>query len=136
MHEIQFSKKDIGSIAKTILQKSAKIIALNGPMGVGKTTLITEMVRQLGAEDLAHSPTFGLVNEYTDREGRLLAYHFDFYRLEDEMEALDMGIEDYFNQDCWIFMEWSEKIPNLLPPDTLKITLHMIDTTQRKVVFQ
>jgi tRNA threonylcarbamoyladenosine biosynthesis protein TsaE len=135
MQGILFSKKDIGSIANTILEKSSKIIALNGPMGAGKTTLITEMVRQLGAVDIAHSPTFGLVNEYADHEGRSLAYHFDFYRMEDEMEALDMGIEDYFNQDCHIFMEWSEKIPNLLPAHMTTIFLKIIGPEMRELHF-
>jgi tRNA threonylcarbamoyladenosine biosynthesis protein TsaE len=135
MQGILFSKKDIGSIANTILEKSSKIIALNGPMGAGKTTLISEMVRQLGAVDIAHSPTFGLVNEYANHEGRLLAYHFDFYRMEDEMEALDFGLEDYFNSDAYIFMEWPEKIPNLLPAHVTTIFLKIVGPEMREIHF-
>jgi tRNA threonylcarbamoyladenosine biosynthesis protein TsaE len=131
-----YAIKEISVISKFILENvSSKIIALNGPMGAGKTTLIKEMVRQLGAVDVAHSPTFGLVNEYVNKDGKLLAYHFDFYRLEDEIEALDMGVEDYFNQDCWIFMEWSEKISNLLPLNTTAISLKITGPTNREVNF-
>lgn len=76
-------------------------------------------MQELGANDIANSPTFGLVNEYFDVNDDPLAYHFDFYRLNDEMEALDMGFEDYLNSDAWLFIEWPGKISSLLPEDAV-----------------
>ena len=83
-------------------------------MGAGKTTLIKAILKEMGAIDSGSSPTFGIVNEYHNKDGELLAYHFDFYRLNDETEAYDMGLEDYLSQDCYIFIEWPEKIPSLI----------------------
>ena len=104
-------------------------------MGAGKTTLIKALVSELGSLDTVSSPTFGLVNEYHDGNGTVLAYHFDFYRLEDELEAMDMGLEDYLNSDAWIFMEWPEKIPNLIPPDTMNINIEIRSPTERRISF-
>ena len=84
-------------------------------MGAGKTTLIKALVKELGGTDTVSSPTSGLVNEYETKTGELLGYHFDFYRLNDETEAMDMGLEDYLNTSAWIFMEWPEKIPGWFP---------------------
>ena len=92
-------------------------------MGVGKTTLIKSLIKQLGAVDSGNSPSYGLVNEYHNANGKLVAYHFDFYRIESEEEALDMGIEEYFNSNAYIFIEWPEKIAKLLPAEkSSKIT--------------
>lgn len=104
-------------------------------MGSGKTTLIKEMVRQLGGIDVANSPTFGLVNEYHDVKGMLLAYHFDFYRLNSEEEAYDLGLEDYFNSGVWIFIEWPDTIKNLLPNLHREVFLQFIDQNNRKIEF-
>ncbi len=129
-----FQLKDIQKVAKAIIgATSGKQLCFYGEMGAGKTTLIKALVKELGAVDSGNSPTFGLVNEYHDAKGDLLAYHFDFYRLEDEIEALDMGLEDYLNSDAWIFMEWPEKIKSLLPEDVVSIFLHFIDENTRSV---
>ena len=104
-------------------------------MGVGKTTIIKAIIKELGAVDSGNSPTFGLVNEYHKANGELVAYHFDFYRIEKEEEALDMGIEEYFNADAYVFIEWPEKIPNLLPENHQKIHLHLIDENIRLIEF-
>ncbi|WP_339610233.1 tRNA (adenosine(37)-N6)-threonylcarbamoyltransferase complex ATPase subunit type 1 TsaE [uncultured Planktosalinus sp.] len=92
---------------------SGKKLLFYGDMGVGKTTLIKEIVKQLGYSDVVNSPTFSLVNEYEVKNDKL--YHFDFYRVNDEKEALDIGIEEYFYSDYWNFIEWPEKISRILP---------------------
>lgn len=121
-------------MAKELLENAPnKVICLYGDMGVGKTTLVKAVVEQLGAVDIASSPTFGLVNEYFDVNDTPLAYHFDFYRLNDEMEALDMGFEDYLNSDAWLFIEWPEKISSLLPEDAVGVFLHFIEESTRSI---
>ena len=108
----------IQEVAKEILASvPSKTLCFYGQMGAGKTTLIKALVKELGANDRANSPTFGLVNEYRDQKDSLVAHHFDFYRLEDEMEALDMGFEEYLDGDHWLFIEWPEKVPSLIPQD-------------------
>ncbi len=130
--EFTFTEEQIAAVAGRVLEeKENKILAFYGPMGAGKTTFIKAMIRRLGAQDAGSSPTFGLVNEYHDARGRLLAYHFDFYRIEDETEALDLGFEDYLDQDAWIFVEWPERIPNLLPETARHIELEVVDPTTR-----
>lgn len=112
-----------------------KSIAFYGEMGAGKTTLIKAMLRELGVVDSGHSPTFGLVNEYHNAQGELVAYHFDFYRLNSPEEALDMGIEAYFNSNCYIFMEWPERLGPLLPEDIAHVHLYFVDETTRRIEY-
>ncbi|KQC29174.1 tRNA (adenosine(37)-N6)-threonylcarbamoyltransferase complex ATPase subunit type 1 TsaE [Flagellimonas eckloniae] len=131
-----FRLEDLPSISKSILKASdSKILCFYGDMGAGKTTLIKEIVKELGGIDLANSPTFGLVNEYHDENDNLLAYHFDFYRIENEGEALDLGLEDYFNSNAWLFVEWPENIKSLLPEDAVFIYLQFIDENTRSIDF-
>jgi len=125
---------EIQDVAKEVLQKVPnKVLCLYGDMGVGKTTLVKALVKQLGAVDLANSPTFGLVNEYSDENDTPLAYHFDFYRLNDEMEALDMGFDDYLSSDAWLFIEWPDKISTLLPEDAVSVFLRFIEENTRSI---
>jgi len=134
MSKRTFQLKEIHEIAKTVLQKAPnKVLCLYGEMGAGKTTLVKAMVKELGAADVANSPTFGLVNEYSDKNNTPLAYHFDFYRLNDEMEALDMGFDDYLNSDAWLFIEWPDKISSLLPEDAVGVFLYFIDENTRSI---
>jgi tRNA threonylcarbamoyladenosine biosynthesis protein TsaE len=101
-------------------------------MGLGKTTLIKELVKQLGIDDVASSPTFSLVNEYfSEKNGTI--YHFDFYRIEKEEEAYDIGIEDYFYSNAWCFIEWPSVIENLLPLDCVKIYLSLNEDNTRTI---
>lgn len=100
---------------------SGKTLLFYGNMGVGKTTLIKEIVNQLGYTGLVSSPTFSLVNEYDLKDGKVC--HFDFYRIESENEAMDFGIEEYFYSDHWTLIEWPEKISNILPSHKNEIFL-------------
>ncbi len=116
----------------TDLQKAAKkllpiiqnqgVVALQGEMGAGKTTLISALLKEAGSTDEVTSPTFALVNEYRTAADRPV-YHFDFYRIEDLREAYDLGYEEYFFSGHLCLVEWPEKIEPLLPPDTLRITI-------------
>lgn len=127
---------ELRKISKEIIKNSTStLLAFYAPMGAGKTTLIKALVKELGGQDNVSSPTFGLVNEYAKTNGELLGYHFDFYRLEDENEAMDMGLEDYLNTDAWVFMEWPEKIPNLVPPDAQIIKIEIVDAKTRKLIL-
>ena len=134
--EIIFEHNTITKVARKLLEYShEKVFCFYGPMGVGKTTLIKAIVKELEAIDSAKSPTYSMVNTYENTFGEVLAYHFDFYRIENELEAYDIGIEDYFNSNAYLFIEWPEKIPNLLPAKHQKVLLEFIDETTRSINF-
>ncbi len=119
---LTYSISDLPKVAGLILENATnKTLLFYGEMGVGKTTLIKEIAKQLGVEDTLNSPTFSIVNEYAIGPEKL--FHFDFYRIEYEEEALDIGIEDYFYSNHWNFIEWPEKISNLLPEENTAIEL-------------
>lgn len=121
--EIIFSLDEIKQVVKKIIvEKPHKVILFHGTMGVGKTTLIKALAKELGVTDSTSSPTFSIVNEYQAEDNQTV-FHFDMYRLKSEIEALDMGIDDYLYSGNWCFIEWAEKIPNLLP-DTYS-TIHL-----------
>ena len=123
MMEFNFKLQDLTFIAKEILRNIPnKTLLFYGTMGVGKTTLIKELSKQLGVTDVINSPTFSLVNEYEIMNDKI--YHFDFYRIKSEEEALDIGIEDYFFSGHWNLIEWPENISNLLPPNSTKIEMN------------
>lgn len=129
-----YTEDHIKEIAVQLIKAcQTKILCFYGEMGAGKTTLIKAIVQELHGADSANSPTFGIVNEYHFKSGKLLGYHFDFYRLDDEMEALDLGLDDYLDQDAWVFIEWPEKIPSLLPEDVTNIFLEVLDMNRREI---
>ena len=99
-----------------------KVFAFYGKMGAGKTTFIKAVCEELGVEDVINSPTFAIVNEYVDGKGEPV-YHFDFYRIKNLQEVLDIGYEDYVYSGHMCFMEWPELIENLLPDDAVKVTI-------------
>lgn len=114
---------EVNQIAREIIELiSGKVVLFYGQMGVGKTTLIKEICKSLHTEDIISSPTFSLVNEYRTQNDEPI-YHFDFYRIESEEEALDIGVEDYFYSGDWCLIEWPNNIENLLPLDAVEIHL-------------
>ncbi|MBJ10538.1 MAG: tRNA (adenosine(37)-N6)-threonylcarbamoyltransferase complex ATPase subunit type 1 TsaE [Flavobacteriales bacterium] len=115
---------ELDDLSKIILnnRKNRDIICFYGEMGVGKTTLIKVICKELGIKDNVSSPTFSIVNEYISSLGDSV-YHFDFYRIKDEEEALDMGYEEYFFKNSLCFVEWPEKVSSLIPDEAMKIKI-------------
>ena len=107
----------------------SKVLLFYGEMGAGKTTLIKSLVKALKSEDKVASPTFSLVNEYHTPHENI--YHFDFYRLEDENEALDIGIEEYLNSNNWIFIEWPQNVSSFLEKEFQKVDISLKDEKTR-----
>jgi tRNA threonylcarbamoyladenosine biosynthesis protein TsaE len=113
--EFIFSLDEIENVARRVVaEKPNKVILFHGEMGAGKTTFIKQLAKELGVTEATSSPTFSLVNEYQTTTNQIV-YHFDFYRLKDETEALDMGVDEYLYSGNWCFIEWAEQIPNLVP---------------------
>lgn len=110
----------------------ATIFAFYGKMGAGKTTFIKAICEELGVEDVITSPTFAIVNEYTDGESHPI-YHFDFYRIKKLEEVYDMGYEDYFDSGNLCLIEWPELIEDILPEDAVKVTIEVQEDGTRIV---
>jgi tRNA threonylcarbamoyladenosine biosynthesis protein TsaE len=129
--EITFSLEEINSVANELLaQNPEKVILFNGEMGAGKTTFIKALSKALGVQNATSSPTFSLVNEYETTDGQVL-YHFDVYRIKNEIEALDMGIDEYLHSGNYCFIEWAEKIESLLPQQHSIIHLSVLPDGKR-----
>ena len=129
---LKYSLKDIDKIARKLLKESkTKTILFKGEMGSGKTTLISAMVKILGGESNVSSPTFSIVNEYKVKSD--IVYHFDFYRIKNQIEALDIGIEDYFYSGNWNFVEWPDKIKPLIPNNTTTVKLSILSNQEREL---
>lgn len=111
-----------------------RIMAFYGEMGAGKTTLIKEICKALGVNEATSSPTFSIVNEYHSDQG-FPVFHFDFYRIKDETEAIAMGLDEYLCSGNYCLMEWPEKIPNLLPPDVVKIAVEVGPRSERIITL-
>ena len=128
-----YTLKELTSVAEEIIKNANhKILLFNGEMGAGKTTLIKELCKVLGVIDVASSPTFSLVNEYETNKNEIV-YHFDFYRINNENEAYDMGIEEYLYSDTWCLIEWSENVKNLLPLETVIIEITALNNGLRNI---
>ena len=133
--EIVFTLDELTLVAQKVIdQHPSKVILFHGEMGVGKTTLIKQLCKTLGVSSATSSPTFSLVNEYETIDNQVV-YHFDFYRLKNEMEALDMGADDYFYSGNWCFIEWADKIPNLIPEDHVLISIQVLEDGTRHLTL-
>lgn len=111
------------------------VVALFGPMGAGKTTLVSAIMEHLGSADTVTSPTFALVNQYYTADNQPV-YHFDFYRINSLAEAFDMGYEEYFYSGDLCLVEWPEKIEGLLPDDVIVVRIEPLDETSRRFTMQ
>lgn len=111
------------------------VFAFEGTMGAGKTTFIKAICEQLGVEDVINSPTFSIINEYRSGTTGELIYHFDFYRINKISEAQDIGTEDYFDSGALCFIEWPEKIRELLPEDTVIVSIEEQTDGSRTATF-
>lgn len=130
--KLEYSLNQLDEVAKTLLNKSKeRTILFYGEMGVGKTTLIKAMLKGLGVEDKGASPTFSIINEY--KLGKERVFHFDFYRIENEEEAFDLGLEEYLYSNSWCFIEWPEKVSSLLPLNCTVIEIELVENGLRKL---
>lgn len=112
------------------------VYAFYGEMGAGKTTFINALCKALGVEDdTTNSPSFSIINEYRSDTTAELIYHFDLYRLESLEEAFDIGVEDYFDSGALCFLEWSERIDDILPGDTVKVSITVNDDDTRTITI-
>ena len=133
---MQISTNSLGDLHHAATQilsfaEKERIFVFYGEMGAGKTTLINTLCDVLGVEDQTSSPTFSIVNEYSSANGTI--YHFDFYRIKNQMEAFDLGYEDYFYSGNYCFVEWPEKIPDLLPDSYIEIKVEVLSQTSREI---
>lgn len=129
------SLDELDKVAQTVLNSldGRTVVAFDAPMGAGKTTLISRIAEQLGAEDDVTSPTFAIVNQY---EGERTIYHFDMYRIERVEEALDFGCEEYISSGELCLVEWPEKIEPLLPEDTMVVKIDILSDTERRFIIK
>lgn len=112
------------------------VYAFYGEMGAGKTTFINALCKALGVEDdTTNSPSFSIINEYRSDTTAELIYHFDLYRLESLEEAFDIGVEDYFDSGALCFLEWPERIDDILPGDTVKVSITVNDDDTRTITI-
>ncbi len=128
--ELTYTLQQLPEVASKVLSgASTRTLLFYGEMGAGKTTLIKEIAKTLGVQESLSSPTFSIVNEHQLDNDKL--YHFDFYRLRNLEEAYDIGLEEYFFSGSWNFVEWPEKVTELLPSDSTKIKLTKNDNGSR-----
>jgi len=126
--------KDLQKAARTFIELTSgkRKFAFYGHMGSGKTTFIKAICQELGANGLVTSPTFSLVNEYPMKNGELI-YHFDLYRINNPDELFDLGYEEYFYSNSYVFIEWAEKAEYLLPDPVTRVTVQELDKEKRLV---
>jgi tRNA threonylcarbamoyladenosine biosynthesis protein TsaE len=118
------SLQQLPEIAQSLLQAhiDKRVFAFKGNMGAGKTTFIKEICAVLGVENMVNSPTFSIINEYFTKDGKSV-FHFDFYRIKKKEEILDIGYEEYLYSGNYCFMEWPEKIEELLPENIVYVSI-------------
>ena len=133
---ISHSADDLGAIAQEFITAigSERLFALRGSMGAGKTTFVRAVCRALGITDVVNSPTFAIINQYSDPAGRPV-YHFDFYRINRLEEAYDFGYEEYLYSDALCFIEWPELIEPLLPDAYAELKIDLQDDDSRLITL-
>ena len=133
LHLVCESLEGLGEISTSIQEFAGdlKVWLMRGELGAGKTTLIKTICSNMGVGDEVNSPSFAIINEYLNGNGEPL-YHFDFYRIEDEKEAFDVGTEEYFYSGSLCFVEWPEKIPGLVPDRYLEVQIEAEETGKRR----
>jgi tRNA threonylcarbamoyladenosine biosynthesis protein TsaE len=126
---------DLEELAKKLIREagSNRVIIFNGEMGSGKTTFIKSIGHALGVKDGMSSPTFSIVNEYETSAGATI-YHFDFYRLKNELEAYDIGTEEYFDSGSYCFVEWPDKVSGLLPDKYVEVSIGKTNNDQQRTI--
>jgi tRNA threonylcarbamoyladenosine biosynthesis protein TsaE len=131
-----YSLEDLVQIPQQVIKAAygRNIWIFEGEMGAGKTTLIKAICKELGVIGHIQSPTFSIVNEYLSSSGKTI-FHFDFYRIKNEIEALDFGIEEYFDSGNICLLEWAEKVESLLPNNCFKIKISLTDDLGRNIEF-
>ncbi len=129
---IEYTLADLEQVASSFIRQigERKRFAFYGEMGAGKTTLIAEICRQLGVEEPVNSPTFAIVNEYETPNSETI-YHFDCYRLKSAEEGLNIGAEEYFESGSLCFIEWSERIEEILPDETVEVRISVVGDNRR-----
>tara|TARA_R110002020_G_scaffold151328_3_gene328376 strand:+ start:513 stop:944 length:432 start_codon:yes stop_codon:yes gene_type:complete len=135
--QFTYELEDIEKAATAVIAAAAdeKVWVFQGDMGAGKTTLIKALSNAFSVSDQVSSPTFGIVNHYENQSGEVF-YHFDFYRMDDPTEALDIGIEEYFYSGKYCWLEWAEKIAAFLPDKFFLIRINNDSETQRTLNLQ
>lgn len=130
------SLNDLPAVAEKVRDFAAdqKIFLFYGDLGAGKTTFIKSLCAALGVKESVTSPTFSIVNEYVAGANKI--FHFDFYRLKNQNEALDMGYEEYFYSGAYCFIEWPEKIPDLIPSHYLKVEISALPDQSRQLTVE
>lgn len=131
---VEFMLTGIEEAVSAIISASASrpVIAIEGQMGAGKTTLITAVCKSLGVVDSISSPTFSIINEYRTGRGEVI-YHMDLYRLVSEKEAINAGVEDCLYSGNRCFVEWPERIPEIFPPNVLRCKLSIGPNSERRL---
>lgn len=136
MQQITANESQLDMVARAILEAypQDRIFGFYGEMGAGKTTLIKEMCKVLGVADVTSSPTFAIVNEYW-ADGSTPVYHFDFYRIDEPADATRIGFEEYLYSGCYCFIEWTEKVEEILQGDFIRVDIQRVDEKNRIFKF-
>jgi len=132
---IKSELKNIREVAQQLLSLlgDKKTVAFYGEMGSGKTTIIKAVCECLECVDMVNSPTFSIINEYFTKDGKTV-YHFDFYRLKNIREALDIGVEEYLYSGSFCFIEWPEIIESLLPENCVAVYIEKVDEKENRIL--